>query len=273
MCFLLMENAKWIYFNIINRFILDMEKIMKLGLLAAFAAVFVACSGSDDDKSGIDTSTRTISVGDSVKIDGAQTLVSADKFVAYANNQGYIKAFHVGQTTVTVNGSTKIPVVVKGVQTGFSDPVTVWGCSKSYVKQHHTVGSLYKEDEDYVTYKSNGNIQAFLYSFEDSKLKAATTAVSLSNAVDYATYLSERYLPIDETDGIYMFVDALSTSTCKTVVGFGYQSGHYMAVFMDASSISSSSSAKTQTRGILLDEGVLQKLKAAWNEAKNKMVE
>ena len=250
-----------------------MEKIMKLGLLAIFAAVFVACSGSDDDESGIDTSTRTIYVGDSVKIDGAQTLVSADKFVAYSNNQGYIKAYHVGQTTVTVNGSTKIPVVVKGVKTGFSDPVMVWGCSKSYVKQHHTDGSLYKEDEDYVAYKSNGNIQAFLYSFEDGKLTAATTGVSLSKTVDYAEYLSERYLPIGETGGNYILIDALSKTTCKTVVVFGYESNGCMAVFMDASSVLSSSSAKTQTRGILLDEGALQKLKAAWKEVKVPAVE
>lgn len=268
MCFLLMENAKWIYFNIINRFVLDMEKIMKLGLLAAFAAVFVACSGSDDDESGIDTSTRTIYVGDSVKIDGAQTLVSADKFVAYANDQGYIKAFHIGQTTVTVNGSTKIPVVVKGVQTGFSDPVMVWGCSKSYVKQHHTDGSLYKEDEDYVYYKGSGKIPLYQYSFEDSKLKTAATIVRLSNAVDYGYYLLERYLPIGETDGTYIFIDALSKNTCKTVVMFGYESNGCMAVFIDASSVFSSSSAKTQTRGMLLDEGALQKLKAAWKEVK-----
>ncbi len=268
MCFLLRENAKWIYFNIINRFVLDMEKIMKLGLLAAFAAVFVACSGSDDDESGIDTSTRTIYVGDSVKIDGAQTLVSADKFVAYANDQGYIKAFHIGQTTVTVNGSTKIPVVVKGVQTGFSDPVMVWGCSKSYVKQHHTDGSLYKEDEDYVYYKGSGKIPLYQYSFEDSKLKTAATIVRLSNAVDYGYYLLERYLPIGETDGTYIFIDALSKNTCKTVVMFGYESNGCMAVFIDASSVFSSSSAKTQTRGMLLDEGALQKLKAAWKEVK-----
>lgn len=247
---------------------------MKLGLLAIFATAFVACSSSDDDeKSGIDASTRTIYVGDSVKIEGAQTLTSANKFVAFTNNQGYIKAYHIGQTTVTVNGSTNIPVVVKGVKTGFSDPITNWGCSKSYVKQNHTVGSLYKEETDNIAYKSNGNIQVFLYSFENSKLKSAATAVSLSNSVDYFEYLLERYLPITELDGAYMLVDALSTSDCKTAVWYQYSNNRYIAVFMDASSIYSSSSAKTQTRGIVLDEGAIQKLKAAWSEAKNSIVE
>ncbi len=246
-----------------------MKKLMKLSLVAIFAAVFVACSGSDDEeKSGIDASTRTIYVGDSVKIAGAKTMESANKFVAYTNNQGYIKAFHVGQTTVIVNGGVKIPVEVKGVKTGFNDPITVWECSKSYVDQHHTDGSFYEDKGNYVYYKGSGKILLYQYSFENGKLKTAATIVSLNNSVDYFGYLLERYLPIAETDGKYVFIDALSKNDCKTVIMFGHESDCTITGFMDASSIFSSSSAKTQTRGVSLDEAVLQKLKAAWEEAK-----
>ncbi len=245
-----------------------MKKLMKLSLVAIFVAVFVACSGSDDEKSVIGIYTRTIYVGDSVKIEGARTLVSADEFVAYTTKDGYIQAFHVGQTTVTVNGSMKIPVVVKGVKTGFNDPVTVWGCSKNYVDQYHTDGSFYEDKGNYVYYKGSGKILLYQYLFENGKLKNAATIVSLNNSVDYFGYLLERYLPIAETDGNYVFIDALSKNDCKTAIVFGYGSDCAITAFMDASSIFSSSSAKTQTRGMALDEAVLQKLKAAWEEAK-----
>ncbi len=104
--------------------------------------------------------------------------------------------------------------------------------------------------------------------FENGKLKTAATIVSLNNSVDYFGYLLERYLPIFEKDGKYVFIDALSKNDCKTVIVFGYERDCAITAFMDASSIFSSSSAKTQTRGMALDEAVLQKLKAAWEEAK-----
>lgn len=226
-----------------------MKKLCFLSVAAMLALNFTACTSNDEDTPNVDTSAKTIYAGDSVAITGANTISSANEFVAFPTSGKYVKAFHVGKTTVLVNKKHSIPITVKGRYNTYNDPIMEWGCSRSYVEQRQTQGTKAANSTNETLFYENANRAILLaYNFENGKLASVATLVSTTHSSELAHYLTERYLMLPQKrDGDTYFAggDALAPNQMKTFVIMKVQNYKYLYTFYtDASKYTSASSAK-----------------------------
>ena len=162
--------------------------------MAVFAAVVTlsACSGSDsDDEPSL--SNQFMYAGDSVKVG---TGVSVDnKFVAYVSQKGYLHAFHVGETSYSINGA-EAKVVVGGRFKAF-DIVTDWGISPAMLKSKVKETPVLEKEVDgnyMVVYEKIGCANSLAYGFKDNKLYIVMALSSPSDEDEILDYLKERYI-------------------------------------------------------------------------------
>ena len=188
--------------------------------LAIFAAVvtFSACSGSDDDDTP-SLSDQLMYAGDSVKV-GSEANVE-NKFVAYVAQDGYLHAFHVGETTYSLNGATA-KVTVRGRYKAY-DIVTDWGISPSELKSRVKKTPVLEKETDgiyMVGYEEIGCANVLVYAFKNNRLNMAATMSSPSDQEEIINYLAERYIFSPEQVDEYTWagVDGLDEAHIKTVV-------------------------------------------------------
>lgn len=175
------------------------KKLFFTMLTLIMCLAFSACSGSDSD-SGINTSPMTIYAGDSVAISGANNIESADSFVVFSK-KNYVKGFHIGQTSVKVNGKYTIPVTVKGKSTFYGDPIMNWGCSEDYVKANQLQGTLSPQSTSkLLIYNNVGKSTNIVYGFNNGSLVYVGTLVEDVYSSDFFDYLLERFFLISEMD-------------------------------------------------------------------------
>lgn len=92
-------------------------------MLAVLALPFVTSCGSDDnDEDNVDTSPISIYSDGEKVIEWADTITSSNPFVAYATGNK-VSAFHVGETSLLVNGKHTISIKVKPLYNLYDDPV------------------------------------------------------------------------------------------------------------------------------------------------------
>ena len=104
--------------------------------MAVVCIGLLACSSSDDtEEGGIDTTPITLLAGKDKIIQGADTISSSNEFVAYGK-KNTLYGWHVGETTINVNGKKTISVTVMPKNNLYDDPICEWGCSMDYVKSH-----------------------------------------------------------------------------------------------------------------------------------------
>jgi hypothetical protein len=254
---------KLIHLN--NNKIMKKFKFFELLMVMVLCAIgFAACSGDDDNSPSISTSPITVYVNEPANVDGATNLVSKNKFVATAKGDT-VKGFHVGETTVT-EGSTTIPVTVRGRYHTYNDPVTDWGCSKSTVKSRQTQGTLSVEKTitgsnliDYaIGYKNAGSATVLMYAFKNDKLVCVLAYVDYTYMDSFVKYLAERYLFLPEEVASYTYagINGLTKETCTTIVTMGIQNSlNLAATYMPMSIISSSAKANTRSRVVRNDFG------------------
>lgn len=217
---------------------------------AVLALGLTACSGSDDD-SGVDTSAITLYAGDSIAVSGATAITSSDQFVAYVTKQNHVKGFHIGQTSVTVNGKYNIPVTVKGKYSFYDDPIVNWGCDEAYVKARQTQGTLSSSStSELLIYENVGSAKYLFYYFENSKLKGVVAMVGTSYALSYENYLLERFiiLPYESDSKIYFVgMNAMKLSEATTVdVLTVYNSSYLSNTYMQPTEYDSSSTSSAK---------------------------
>jgi hypothetical protein len=219
-------------------------------VLTAFVAVlsFSSCS-SDGNDDGPALTDQSLYAGDSVRV-GSKAKVDND-FVAYVSSDGYLHAYHVGETTYSLNGK-EAKVTVRGRYKAF-DVITDWGISTSALKAK--VGTPYKEsmgDKYYQIYYKNRECANLLdYIFKDDKLICVMTNSSPSDVTEILNYLKERYAFSPDEVGAYTWagVDAFDDAHIKTVVILKSNTSYkydYMlqTAFMSYEYVSSASSSK-----------------------------
>lgn len=203
-----------------------------------------SCSSDDDDSDGVSTSPITIDAGDKTVIQGAKTISSLDEFVAYVNKDLSVEGYHVGETTLTVNGKKNIKITVTPKYNLYDGPILKWGCDQSYVKSNQKQGTLSsKSTSDGLFYTNVGIADAiFMYQFDSGKLKSVGAVLSTNYTSAYAKFLTERYLMLPyekDNDTYFIGIDALEVEKAKSYVVLSvYDYATLIAVYMNPTSVS-----------------------------------
>ena len=177
-------------------------------LLCISLSVFTSCGDNSDDS----INTRlTLNVGETHSIGQGDDWESANALVASVKN-GTIKAVCSGTTTITGSAGT-IKVTVKATNYKFIEPYLSFGASKSDVKKAMSAYSLFSEKTDVIAYNGKGNVDSYIYGFENSQLYMSIFMVTSAyyKTDDLATFLTERYIVVnvDEEENLISMIDPL----------------------------------------------------------------
>lgn len=200
-----------------------MEKSFRflwLSLVAVVSFSFIGC-GSDDDDDNVDTTPITLYAGTNKVIQGADTIASSNRFVAYAN-KNTLYGWHVGETSLLVNGKKTISVTVSPKYYLYNDPICNWGCSMEYVKKNQKQGTVNsKSTNQILAYDDAGGASLLAYNFENNKLVSVIAMVSTNHTSALGDYLKERYLLVPQYKGeksYFAGLDGIDEVNAKTVV-------------------------------------------------------
>lgn len=199
-----------------------MKKFNSIGLslMTVVGLGLFSCSSSSEDD-GIDTTPITMYAGSDKTIEGADTISSLNKFVAYGS-KNKIHGWHVGETTVTVNGKKNIQVTIAPKYNLYEDPICEWGCSMDHVKKSQKQGSLNpKSTDEILAYNDAGGATLLAYFFKNGTLSSVMAIVASNHTTVLADYLSERYLilPLYQgKDTYFAGMDGLDEDHAKTMV-------------------------------------------------------
>ncbi|MBP3246552.1 MAG: hypothetical protein J6M36_01570 [Prevotella sp.] len=193
---------------------------ISLALMTVVCWCLFSCSSSSEDDS-IDTTPITMYAGSDKTIEGADTISSLNKFVAYGS-KNKIHGWHVGETTVTVNGKKNIQVTIAPKYNLYADPICEWGCSMDHVKKNQKQGSLNPKSTDAIlAYNDAGGASLLAYYFKNGTLASVMAIVSSNHTSVLADYLSERYLILPYYQGketYFAGIDGLDENHAKTMV-------------------------------------------------------
>lgn len=193
-------------------------KSMKKKLLV-FALIALLWGCEDDKKQGnakLNSSSVELKFGQTKQLsveDGVvKSWTSDDEFVAFVDKKGLVTAMHIGKTNIQafIDGQMLgCEVTVNPTYNSFKEPLTTWGASVSAIKSAEK-RTLIAEEFDGIDgalgYEEPRTI-LLAYFFRDYKLESSAVLLALTfNAEELATFLSERYEILGETDdGIFVW--------------------------------------------------------------------
>lgn len=181
----------------------------------------LSCGDDSDDDDNIDTTPITLTAGKDKVIAGADTITSSNEFVAYAT-KNKVHGWHVGETSLLVNGKKTISIKVRPQYTLYNDPVCEWGCSVEYVKKNQAQGTINsKSTDELLAYDNAGGATLLAYSFKNGKLDAVMAVVSTNHTSTLGDYLAERYLMVplySGKDTYFAGMDGMDEDHAKTLV-------------------------------------------------------
>ncbi|MBR1932663.1 MAG: hypothetical protein IJ841_03155 [Prevotella sp.] len=216
-------------------------------MVAMLSVSFTACSSDDDDEDdGVDTTPISLLAGQNKTIQGADTISTSNRFVAYAS-KNVVYGWHVGEAALVVNGRKTISITVLPAYHLYDDPVCDWGCDINYVKTNQKQGTFSRKSTDtLLAYEDAGAASTLAYSFENRKLKAVMAVVSTKHSSQYASYLAERYLMLPfykGEDTYFIGADNIELADANTVVVMQvYSASQLVTMYMPASDYSTRSS-------------------------------
>ncbi len=217
--------------------------LMSVMMVVMLSFGVTSCSSNDDDDDGVSTAPITIDAGEKTVIQGAKTISSLDEFVAYVDKDLSVEAFHVGETTLTVNSKKNIKITVTPKYDLYDGPILKWGCDQSYIKSNQKQGTLSsKSTSEGLFYTNVGKADAILmYQFDSGKLKNVGAVLSTSYATAYANFLMERYLMLPyekDNDTYFIGIDALEVEKAKSYVVLQvYDYATLIAVYMNPANV------------------------------------
>jgi len=211
----------------------DLFRLLGFTLVAVFCFGLIACSSDDNDDDGVDTTPITLYAGQEKVIQGADTITASNRFVAYGS-KNTVYGWHIGETSLLVNGKKTIPITVLPERKLYDNPICEWGCSMDYVKTNQKQGSLSsKSTSEILGYEDAGGATLLAYQFENGKLKTVMAVVSTNHTTALGEYLRERYLMVSQYKGKDMYfagIDGLDEVHAKTFVYLDMYNINYWAV-------------------------------------------
>lgn len=158
---------------------------------------FLSCSKDDEEATipTLDKTSVTLFVDETSQI----TYSGSDKCIWSSENEliaevknGVVTAQHVGTTIIHANGLS-CNVTVKPKYTSFTEPYIEWDSNMATIKKHMSGYTLKKEDSDNLGYLGKGQVDAYLYTFENGRLKTCGFSTSLLYSLELTRFLLERY--------------------------------------------------------------------------------
>lgn len=208
-----------------------MKKIALMALLALPLA-FTSCGDDNKDSVSLDKETLTLKYWDDATLTpsskGGQWS-SANDFVATVDNDGKIKATHVGETTITYTkdgNSASCKITVEPFYDTYTLPYLVWNSSIADVKAAVPTNlTIAYEDSEGLSYTTAGNFPVYTYAFEKNALIAAGMAVDTNDESKFTNFLEQyyKYSFTDEEDlmgEVYCNANSLSNATELMVLTF-----------------------------------------------------
>lgn len=212
---------------------------MSMALLATMAFVFNSCSKDDGTDDAVDTSPISLYSGEDKVVQGADTITTSNKFVAYAT-KNTIHGWHVGQATLQVNGKKTISVTVLPQYYLYDDPVLDWGCTIDQVKKNQKQGTINsKSTSEMLAYENAGGASLIGYTFKNGGLESVLAMVSTNHTSRLGGYLAERFLvlPLYEGKDVnFAGMDATELEKANTVVFMELYNTDYWVVYYKQSS-------------------------------------
>lgn len=123
----------------------------------------------------------------------------------------------------------------------YPEPNVKFGDTKSSIIAQF--GSDYIESDGNVGYTNYSNsAPIIMFTFDASnKLKSYAIMVESSYTSILGSFLAERYIPVKEEDGIFLFVNGLNSNTSTTAVALQlYNTSYWMAMYMPFTSTTKS---------------------------------
>lgn len=223
----------------------SLKRILSLLLIFMGVALFSSCSDDKEDSAISIPTTNSIPVGSSFSFGLSGNWSSSNNFVASVDNDGNVKAEHVGECIIS-NGNHNCIVTVTPKSNLIKEPITEWGISKPQLISK--CGTDYQESGTAIGYKTNSNIAPMImYSFDSyNRLSSSVVMVKTAYTSELVDFLIERYRPVTMDGYDYYFVNGYSSQSISTVIGMGlykYDKDYWMVLYMPYSSSSRSSEA------------------------------
>jgi hypothetical protein len=201
-----------------------MNKQFSLLLAILATLIFVTSCSKDSDsdlsKPSLDKTNITLYASEEAKLTytGNTCDWSSDNELVATVSNGVVTAKHVGTTTIHANDLTCM-VTVKPKYLTYVEPCILWGSSKSLVKSYMQGYALKGEESNSLGYIGKGNVNGYVYLFDNNGLKESAFVVSLLNSIKISDFLLERYWVIDlKEDGDGDLISYLGSVDLKTYI-------------------------------------------------------
>jgi hypothetical protein len=202
-----------------------------IAMLVIVSIGFVSCGNDDEEGSKplvVSPSSISMKYDESQQLSasGATSWRSENEFVATVDQNGLVKGNHVGNTDIIVsNGNTsgKCSVTIAPKYNYFDMPILNWGTSETSIRNAETHGTPEKSGDNLLYKYDNRSIPAVvMYSFKNGVLNNVLQITGSSYYANAGYFLIERFQPIGESQGMYIFIDSMSSDTAHTLVGLDY---------------------------------------------------
>jgi len=155
------------------------------------------------------------------------TYTTENNFNATVSELGIITSGKVGSTNIILsNGvdSKTIKVTTYSTNLLYPDPVLTFGVSKSTIITKLGTPSYQESNGNYSSIRyddATNTTDGTGYFFTDDKLTMVQTRVKSAYSSQLTSYLTDRFVPAGQIDGIFVFFNAIDAE--KVTVGVGLQ--------------------------------------------------
>ena len=223
-------------------------------LLCTATLGFISCQKEGTDPSLTKTN-YTLYSNATTKIEGVGLLNavwnSENEFVASAESDE-LTSFLVGSTTIK-SGDSKIFVTVKPRYTLYTEPLMLWGYTKSQIIAK--CGTPKSETDTSIIYETgNSSVPYKLYLFENNCLTSCGVVAQLSVASNLVDFIGERYVIVSAEGTTATFAHCYGKISDPNIdyggqMGYSSSIGGFAVVYVPSSSSSTLELDLEESRG------------------------
>ena len=233
-------------------------KKLSLVLMAVLAFTFVGCEGwldipdpepepdpepdpIEETLITLEETSTTLNSGETYQINAECefpiTYSSENEYVAAVSEDGMVTANFVGTTNIlleTEGDSQAFEVTVAPVSDLYPEPEIQFGETKeAIIERFGTPGAETENSIGFAGYSENTNFLMVTFT-EDDLVDYYVVVLNVEYAEELDTFLGERYLYLEEMDGVKAYINALDESEATMYVGSKLQEEYLMALYMAA---------------------------------------
>lgn len=203
--------------------------------------IFVSCEENEPKPQELEVSTSKISLNSG----GNESILatsdfdilyeSENEFHATVTSQGEVTAVKVGSTNIIVTSNSKVESVeveVLPLYNTYPTPIIDW--SMTVNKIISVIGQPDAISDGVLGYgEYSPKAPVVMYKFdENEKLSSTAVMVNTEYSSELGSFMEERYQYAGESDGFFIFADALEPSRAKLIVAASqYDTDFWMVIY------------------------------------------